>query len=145
MVGGGSWKSLELEGVRVVAVISHPSPSVLLPIGVPSAPRDSFLSKRGTAMPSAPLSSDHAGIPRTPCFLEKHQAWHQREGRGQSPNVQHSCPSPSHLHASQHPRQAEGKPWPFPASTADLGTPDSLEVMPLFPGVLGASWACGLH
>ena len=72
-----SWKSLELEGVRVVAVISHPSPSVLLPIGVPSAPWDSFLSKRGTTVPSAPLSSDHAGIPRTRCFLEKHQAWHQ--------------------------------------------------------------------
>lgn len=74
MVGGWVWKSLELEGVRVVAVNSHSSPSVLLPRGVPSAPRDSFRSRQGTAMPSAPLSFDHAGIPRTPCFLEKHLA-----------------------------------------------------------------------
>ena len=45
VVGRGRvWKSLELEGVRGVAVISHSSPSVLLLRGVPSAPRDSFRS-----------------------------------------------------------------------------------------------------
>ena len=52
-------------------------------------------------------------------------------------------PATSTPHSSQD--KLRGRPWPFPAYTADLGTPGSLEVMPLSPGALGASWACGLH
>lgn len=55
VVGRGRvWKSLELEGVRGVAVISHSSPSVLLLRGVPSAPRDSFRSRRALPCPQPP-------------------------------------------------------------------------------------------
>ena len=49
-VGTGLEESLELEGVGVVAVISHSSLNLLLR-GVPSAPRDSFCSRRAPPCP----------------------------------------------------------------------------------------------